>query len=31
MSYLNHLIKRFDLAKNWRSYQLSLIKKYINK
>ena len=30
MSYLNHLIKRFDLAKNWRSYQLSLIKKYIN-
>ena len=30
MSYLNHLIKRFDLAKNWRSYQLSLIKKHIN-
>lgn len=30
MSYLNHLIKRFDLAKNWRSYQLSLIKKYVD-
>lgn len=31
MSYLNHVLKYFDLAKNYRSYQLSLIKKHINK
>ena len=29
MSYLNHVLKYFDLAKNYRSYQLDLIKNYI--
>ena len=31
MSYLNHVLKYFDLAKNYRSYQLDLIKDYIGK
>ena len=29
MSYLNHVLEYFDLAQNYRNYQLSLIKKYI--
>ncbi len=29
MSYLNHVLKYFDLAKNYRSYQLDLIKDHI--
>tara|TARA_B100001250_G_C19673756_1_gene732692 strand:+ start:358 stop:1041 length:684 start_codon:yes stop_codon:yes gene_type:complete len=30
MSYLNHVLGYFDLAQNYRSYQLSLIKKFIS-
>ena len=29
MSYLNHVLKYFDLAKNYRTYQLDLIKNFI--
>lgn len=29
MSYLNHVLEYFDLAQNYRNYQLSLINKYI--
>ena len=31
MSYLNHVLEYFDLAQNYRNYQLSLIKKYLGK
>jgi ubiquinone/menaquinone biosynthesis C-methylase UbiE len=30
MSYLNHVLNYFDLAKNYRNYQLKLIKKHIS-
>ena len=29
MSYLNHVLGYFDLARNYRNYQLDLIRKFV--